>query len=242
MSLNCYETILCDLDGCLISGNTRLPGANEFVDYYRDKLWLVSNNSTDTPETMFGKLSSLGLDIPKDRIFLAGAIAIEILTSEKADKATAIFGSEAIQRAAKDAGLILTREAPEVVLLTRDTSFDYRALSQLVGFLEDGAELIVANCDNVHPGPNGYSVPETGALLQAVHACVPDLEFREIGKPGIEMLNMVLNASRSGPDATVMVGDNPRTDGEGASRMGLKFFQTGNGHFALMDLLFAEPQ
>ena len=87
--------------------------------------------------------------------------------------------------------------------------------------------------------PKNHRISRKGL---AVHACVPDLEFREIGKPGIEMLNMVLNASRSGPDATVLVGDNPSTDGEGASRMGLNFFQTGTGHFTLMELLFSEPR
>jgi len=51
MLLASYDGFLCDLDGCLISGSTVLPGAKALLDYAGDRLIIISNNSTDTPTT-----------------------------------------------------------------------------------------------------------------------------------------------------------------------------------------------
>ncbi|HSH46965.1 MAG TPA: hypothetical protein VK991_00005, partial [Halomonas sp.] len=42
-----WRAILCDLDGCLISGDTLLSGVQVFTRQVHDRLWIVSNNSTD---------------------------------------------------------------------------------------------------------------------------------------------------------------------------------------------------
>lgn len=52
MRLDDYDAILCDLDGCLISGDRVLPGAGALLDLAGDRLVILSNNSTDTPATL----------------------------------------------------------------------------------------------------------------------------------------------------------------------------------------------
>ena len=83
MWLDRFDTILCDLDGCLISGDVVLPGAAEFVAWAGERLVVLSNNSTDTPETLSTRLGTLGLKIPAERIVLAGTAALDHLTDRK---------------------------------------------------------------------------------------------------------------------------------------------------------------
>jgi ribonucleotide monophosphatase NagD (HAD superfamily) len=61
MWLDRYRGLLCDLDGCLVAGGRLLPGARDLVAYARDRLVIVSNNSTDTPATLAAKLARLAL-------------------------------------------------------------------------------------------------------------------------------------------------------------------------------------
>jgi Haloacid dehalogenase-like hydrolase len=71
MWLDRYRGLLCDLDGCLVMGGKVLPGARELVAYARERLIVVSNNSTDTPATLAAKLDRLNLPIAPERIVLA---------------------------------------------------------------------------------------------------------------------------------------------------------------------------
>src|SRR5262249_39768912 len=148
-----------------------------------ERLWIVSNNSTDTPATLATRLDTLGMPVRQDRIVLAGATAIEHLARRSPGARTAVHGSDAICDYAVSLGLMLDQNAPEFVVLTRDPAFSYAKLNRIVRQIEDGARLIVANVDRTHPGADGHAVAETGALLQAVRTCLPDLRYRTVGKP-----------------------------------------------------------
>ena len=56
--------ILADLDGCLVSGDTVLPEVPDLFKRCGDRLWIVSNNSTDTAQTLSARLGGLGLAPP----------------------------------------------------------------------------------------------------------------------------------------------------------------------------------
>jgi HAD superfamily hydrolase (TIGR01450 family) len=223
MNLSTYTAVLCDLDGCLISGDRVLPGATEFVAAHRDRLHIVSNNSTDTAETLHIRLRAMGLTIAADRILLAGERAVHWIARTYPGRSVEIFGSAAIRDRAGRLGLERADGPPDVVLLTRDTGFTYDSLQRLVTAIGQGARLVVSNIDATHPGPDGLPVPETGALLAAVRSCLPDIDFEVIGKPAPELLRAALERAGARADQAVLVGDNPATDGEGARRLGLDF-------------------
>src|SRR5262249_55173460 len=212
---------LCDLDGCLIAGDMVLAGARELLARVGDRLWIVSNNSTDTPATLATRLERLGLPVRQDRIVLAGATAIEWLASRKPGARIAVYGSGAICDHARSLGLVPDQHTPEFVLLTRDPAFSYPKLNRIVRQIDDGARLIVANLDATHPGPDRHAIAETGALLEAVRSCVPGLRYRAIGKPSRLIYQAVLRHVPAHPRAFLAIGDNPKTDGEGARRLGI---------------------
>lgn len=83
--------------------------------------------------------------------------------------------------------------------------------------------LVVTNPDACHPAPDGTPVPETGALLGAVRASVPELAPRIIGKPEATLIEEALRRAGVTAGEALFTGDNPATDGAGAARAGLDF-------------------
>ena len=227
--LDRFKAILCDIDGCLIAGDAVLPGAFELISRFGDRLIAVSNNSTDTPESLQLRLAALGLAIPAERIVLAGATAVDEIATAFPGARLTLFGSPILASYALSKGLVLVERDADVALLTRDVDFRYERLEQLLRLIRAGTALIVANVDATHPAADGALVPETGALLSAVCTCLPDLQFRVIGKPEAALFRIALRKAGVEIYDAILIGDNPTTDGEGARRLGMAFAAIGNG-------------
>ena len=221
MWLDKYRAILCDLDGCLISGERVLPGAREFVAYAGKRLWVLSNNSTHTPESLSTTLEGLGLAVDPQRVVLAGTAAVDLIVDQHPGARVAIHGTEDIVAYAEAAGLLVSDRQPDVVLLTRDPGFSYARLNLIVRQLEQGARLVVSNTDATHPGSDGHPVAETGAVLSAVQTCLPGVEYISVGKPNPYLYERLLLQLSSGREGIIAIGDNAQTDGRGAREAGI---------------------
>lgn len=213
--------ILCDLDGCLVASETVLPGARRLIDRAEGRLWICSNNSTDTPASLAGRLRRMGLAVAAERIVLAGTTALEAMIRRTPGARIAIHGPAELRRFAAAGGLVLDDENPQFVLLARDLEFSYAALNRLIRRLHSGARLVVANEDATHPGGDGFPVAETGALLAALAKCLPELRYESFGKPEAAMYESIMTAARCSPHEILAIGDNPETDGRGAERFGI---------------------
>lgn len=229
MLLARYRAVLCDLDGCLVSGATVLPGARAFVEKARARLMVLSNNSTDTGASLSARLAQGGLAVAPERMVLAGVAAIELVANRAPGARVFVCGSGATVGHAVACGLQADETSPEFVILTRDTGFTYDRLQTVLRYLTAGARLVVANADSSHPGADGVPVPETGALLAAVRECLPGQAFEVIGKPGLALFRVALERLGVMPGEAVLVGDNPVTDGAGAEAAGVDFIQIGEG-------------
>lgn len=124
--------------------------------------------------------------------------------------------------------MTLVRQKADLVLLMRDVNFTYGKLRLAANALHSGAKLVVANADATHPGPDGI-VPETGALLAALQACSGETALPRtlIGKPAPLLFERACARLGVAPEETVMIGDNPHTDGEGATRAGINPIMIG---------------
>ena len=223
-----YAAVLCDLDGCLVSGSTALPGALDFARSCGDRLWIVSNNSADTGASLSERLDRLGFHVAAERILLAGEHALIDIAQRRPGARIFLAASAQLQQRARELGLtpLLAPEcgdSVDVVVLARDPDFGLDRLSQMVRILASGADLVVTNPDLVHPGADGLPEPETGALLAALSACWPELAYQTIGKPQTALLSEALLRAGVGAADALFVGDNPLTDGIAAQRAGIAF-------------------
>ncbi len=219
--LNSAELVLVDLDGCLAFGNEPHPAARAFLARHDGRYAILSNNSTETPGGLAHVLARNGLKVDPRRILLAGCLMIDLLAGEQPERRVMLLASEAVRNYAGERGLILSPDASDVVALARDTTLSYDKLSQAIASLCRGAELVVSNPDLTHPGTDRLPVPETGAILRMFQACIPYLAFTVVGKPCRTIFDIALARFGGHAANTVMIGDNPETDGAGARGAGI---------------------
>lgn len=221
--LRAAKAVLLDWDGCIAIGDRLLPAAGQLISAHADRVVIVSNNSTLLPSDLEGILASQGVNFPSERIFLAGSEAARIVASGD-DAGVLMLAAPRLRQFARELGVRLVRHDPQVVLLMRDVTFTYAKLEQAANALRAGARLVVANADLTHPGPVDRLVPETGALLAALLACLGDVPVQRelVGKPARPLFERALTFLGVAPQDAVMVGDNPATDGEGAIGAGIR--------------------
>jgi len=216
--------VLSDLDGCLISGDRVLPGVPALVEACGPKLWIVSNNSTDTAATLSHRLAALGIAVPADRIILAGEQTLRAIAAEYAGARIALFAAAPLHALSRDLGLVIDHERPDLAVLARDTAFDFRALTRLAVLVHEGVPLRITNPDPRHPGPMGEPLPETGALFAALSAVVPGARVSAcLGKPAPDLIRMALARADVPASAAVFIGDTPQSDGRAAASAGVEF-------------------
>lgn len=234
--------ILLDWDGCVAIENRIVPQAIDLILRHRDKVAIVSNNSSDLPNDFNMILRRYGIDIDVSRIILSGAEALSEISQQKSDRIF-LISSERMRDYALHLGINLQEQDPDIVVLMRDSKFSYAKLSLAANALRSGARLVVANADLSHPGAGGRVVPETGALLAALMACAgnPDLSWQLIGKPGPTLFARACTALGVEASDAVMIGDNPQTDVEGATLAGIPAILIGqHSGLTLADLI--EPR
>lgn len=219
--------IFSDLDGCLISGETVLPGARELTLLAGNRLWIVSNNSTDTAQSLGKKLNRLGLPIHSEQILLAGEATIRKKAKDTPQARIALYGSQFLSDLAVELGLKPCRgeqeDLPQYAMLTRDPAFTMRDLEQLMRLVDRDVPVILANPDPIHPAADGTPVPETGALFAALKTGFPKLNYETFGKPSSYLIKEGLKRAGVKADDAVFIGDTPTTDGKAALAAGVPF-------------------
>lgn len=215
--------LLVDLDGTLMHSRDMMPGARDFLARHGDKSVILSNNSSETAETLSNQLVDLGIDFPASRIVLAGAEAVAAVAERLPKGKVLIKGSRAIIAAAESAGLVISNTSPDIVIIARDETFDYAGLAEAANAISRGAYFVVTNPDNIHPGANNWRVPETGALAAAVIAASGKKPDLVVGKPHPRIYLKALDVLGLEAADVLMIGDNPDTDGRGANELDIPF-------------------
>lgn len=243
MLIDQADGLLIDWDGCLAIGNRPHAAALHFLARFGERSAIVSNNSTHLPGDIAALLAARGIVFPVERIVLAGHETIRHVAERDAGRVM-VFGDRRLRRRAKELGINVVRDSADVIVLLRDTRFNYARLERAANALLRGARLVVANIDLTHPGACGRLIPETGALLAAILACAPHAadDREEVGKPGPRLFLQACATLGIAPQRAVMIGDNPDTDIAGARGLGMPAILIGpRGGFGIEALLPAEP-
>lgn len=215
------EGILCDIDGCLLADKALLLGATAFLERYGDRVALLSNNSTDIPEDIAAKLSKIGIDLPMERIVLAGDAAVKLTAEMFSGASIQMIATAQMRNRARELGIHLVEHTGDIMLICRNEAAAVCDLQAAIDTISAGAAVIVANSDITHPSARLGPRIETGALWALISACVPGATARFVGKPEPHLFEIGMSRLGSAPGTTVMIGDNPFTDGSGARRLGI---------------------
>jgi len=217
------DAVLADLDGCLLSGDTVLPDVPELFARCADRLWIVSNNSSDTAPTLSTRLAGLGLALSSDRILLAGEMTLRALAAAQPGARVALYVNPPLQELARDLGLQPDRDQPQSVVLGRDTALSFADIARIAELADAGLSIYLTNPDTSHPGADGTPQPETGAIWAAITAIVPQARMTSLGKPAPDLPREALRRAGVTPGAAVFIGDTEATDGAAAMAAGVEF-------------------
>jgi ribonucleotide monophosphatase NagD (HAD superfamily) len=116
-------------------------------------------------------------------------------------------------------GVSVVAEGPaDAVVVGWTRRFDFDLLATAATAIRLGARFIGTNEDPTHPTPQRL-LPGSGAILAAV-ATAAQATPEVAGKPHGPLVALL---RRRAPDAVLVVGDRPSTDGALARRLGLPF-------------------
>jgi HAD superfamily hydrolase (TIGR01458 family) len=231
--------VLLDLDGTLYVGDTAVPGAAGALTRLRAAglpFRLVTNTTSRSRAMLAERLGRLGIAASTEEI-LSAPVAAAALARERGHTVIAPFLPEP---ALEDLdGLTLTggitgRSAgrPTAVLLgDLGERWSYALLQEAFEYVMDGAELLTCSRDRYFRQGGGLAL-DAGPFVAALEYAT-STQAVVAGKPSGAYFRAAVQALGGGirPESVAMVGDDLRSDVEGAQAAGLQGWLVRTGKF-----------
>ncbi|HEY7633619.1 MAG TPA: HAD-IIA family hydrolase [Thermoleophilaceae bacterium] len=204
---------LMDMDGVLVTEETAIPGAAEFIKALQAKgtpFLVLTNNSIYTRRDLAARLRSSGLEVPENSIWTSALATAGFLQDQRPDGTAFVIGETGLTTAMHQAGYTLTERNPDYVVLGETRTYSFERITQAIRLVERGARFIATNPDPTGPSSDG-PLPATGSVAALIsHATGVDPYF--VGKPNPLMMRSALNAIDAHSESTAMIGDRMDTD------------------------------
>lgn len=211
--LSSVQTWLCDMDGVLINSGAMIAGADEFLDRLRAtqrQFLVLTNNSLFTPRQLSADLSTMGLDIPADRIWTSALATAQFVHSQRPLGTAFVIGRESIHEALANLGYREDATHPDYVVLAETMEYSYDDFATAIRLINAGSHFVSTN-----PEPNGPSLdgslPGCGAMSAVIESATGVTPYI-VGKPNSLMIREAMSVVDASTDSTVMVGDRMETD------------------------------
>jgi 4-nitrophenyl phosphatase len=212
-------TWIIDLDGVIWLAEQPIPGSAEAVGQLRHAGYGVvfaTNNAAPTVDELRQRLARAGIAAGPDEIVTSAQAAASML---EAGSSAVVCGEAGLVEALEARGVTVVAEGPaDAVVVGWTRRFDFELLSTAAGAVRAGARFIGTNEDPTHPTPQRL-LPGAGAILAAV-ATAAQATPEVAGKPHEPVVALLRSRV---PDAVLVVGDRPSTDGALARRLELPF-------------------
>lgn len=213
---------LVDMDGVLISGDTVIPGADQFVKRLNEsqgKYLVLTNNPIYTAKDLAHNLKKMGLEVPPELIFTSAMATAQFLQKQRPNGTAYVIGESGLTSAMHEAGYIITEHDPDYVVLGETSAFSLENLTKGIRLIIDGARFVATNPDPSGPTAMGI-VPACGAVAAMIEKATGVSPFF-IGKPNPLMVRTALNYLGVHSEETIIVGDRMDTDIIGGVQNGM---------------------
>ncbi len=215
----CGGTWVIDLDGVVWLADQPIPGSADAVARLRragHAVVFATNNASPTVAELRQRLAKAGIKAGPDEIVTSAQAAASML---EPGTTAVVCGDGGVLEALAARGVSVVAQGPaDAVVVGWTRRFDFDLLATAATAVRQGARFIGTNEDPTHPTPDRL-LPGSGAILAAV-ATAAQATPEVAGKPHDPMVALLRARA---PDAVLMVGDRPSTDGALARRLGLPF-------------------
>jgi 4-nitrophenyl phosphatase len=212
-------TWVIDLDGVVWLAEQPIPGSADAVARLRRAghgVVFATNNASPTVAELRQRLAEAGIDAEPEEIVTSAQAAASML---EPGSTAVVCADGGVLEALEARGVSVVAQGPaDAVVVGWTRRFDFDLLASTATAVRQGARFIGTNEDPTHPTPQRL-LPGSGAILAAV-ATAAQATPEVAGKPH-DAIVALLRARA--PDAVLVVGDRPSTDGALARRLGLPF-------------------
>jgi len=218
------DAAIIDLDGTVYRSETVIPGAPAGIEYLRDAgldVAFVTNSSTKSRQACRERLASLGIETTVSEILTSASVTATYVTTEYPNATVMAIGEPALCDELTQAGATLTTNptAADVLVVGKDTTFDFETLANGLQAVDSGAVFVGTNGDRKVPTDSGLQ-PGAGALIAAI-GYAANKEPVICGKPNQPIVDVSLETLETNPADCLVIGDNPETDIEMGRRAGM---------------------
>ncbi len=221
---------IVDLDGVIWLAGEPIGDAAGAVAALRARgarVVFATNNSAPTTSELLARLDRIGIGAEAADLATSATAAASLLDP---GSAVTVLADGGVVEALAARRIRVARDEPaEAAIVGWTHAFDFDRLAATATAARTSGRLIGTNEDPTHPTPAGL-MPGSGALLAAVATAsgvAPDIA----GKPHAPMAELMRTrfgfADRD--PGVVVVGDQPRTDGALAARLGVAFGLVDSG-------------
>lgn len=230
-----------DLDGTYYLGDRIIEGALSFTEAVKAsgrRFLFLTNNSSKAPEDYIEKLGGMGCKISREEIMTSGDVMIRYLKDFYEGKTVYLLGTEPLRRSFDEAGILLTEEQPDIVVVGFDQSLTYEKLTRACTFIRNGALFLATHLDLNCPVPGGL-IPDCGAICGAITLST-GIEPKYLGKPFKETVDAVLERTGASLEETAFVGDRLYTDVASGTKNGAAGILVLTGEAKIKDVIGME--
>jgi len=207
------KSYLIDMDGVLVRGKKKIPGADKFIQTLRDKnhkFLILTNNSIYTPIDLAHRLQISGIEVGENEIYTSAMATANFMKTQKKGGNAFVIGESGLNLAIHEAGFILTPENANFVVLGETFDYNFRQVTKAIRLIMAGAHFLATNPDPTGPSEEGI-VPACGSMASLIEKASGKSPFF-CGKPNPFMMRSALNYLGVHSENTIMIGDRMDTD------------------------------
>lgn len=230
-----------DMDGTIYLGSRLFPETIPFLKRVKEhgkRYIFFTNNSSRSPETYVKRLNGMGIQALREDIVTSGDVMIHFLKTHRPGKKVYLLGTPDLRRSFQEAGIPLTEEMPDIVLLGFDTTLTYEKLERACHYIRSGAEFLCTHEDINCPTEYGF-MPDAGAMCALITAST-GVAPKFTGKPHAEVLEILEAKTGICRQDMVAVGDRLYTDIALGARNGVSSVLVLSGETTMEDLARSE--
>jgi 4-nitrophenyl phosphatase len=225
LDLRKKRLFLFDLDGVFLKGKEQpvLIGGRRILRKLREgrkRVFLLTNNSTDTVQAVYARLKAAGLPFRREEILTSTRLTAEYVAKNYPDGRYYLVGEAGLDQELRRLRLRRTFGThADVVVVGLDRKLTYRKLDTAVKVAKNGADIVGTHPARLYMYKHGPAVA-VGPILRAIEYGSGKKGIA-IGKPSSVMFELALAKSRCAKREAIMIGDQEDTDIIGASRAGI---------------------
>ena len=223
--LRAKDLFLFDLDGVFYKGkeNRDRIGGTRAIAAIRSrgkKLFVLTNNSTDSIETIHERLAEFGIPVEKGEILTSARLTAEYIDKKHGKVTYFLIGEGGLESEMRRYGHSRTEaEQAQVVVVGLDRKLTYEKLDMAARVVRNGASIVATHSSRLYMYNNGPAIA-TGPIVRALEYATQK-RATLIGKPSPLMFRIALERAGCSSRQAVMIGDQVDTDLEGAAKVGI---------------------